>query len=108
MNRYARALFLTLWVGPSHQGVRLTDGPHGRRLQPRAREGGELTGVAVVDGEAIRGHRRAQGGVAVRVEVEAGAGAQGFADDEEDGGKASGGVCPGRLQLQTRRGREGK
>ena len=61
-------------MGLTRQSVRLTDGPHGRRLQPRAREGGELTGVAVVDGEAIRGHRRAQGGVTVRVEVEAVAG----------------------------------
>ena len=51
-------------MGHTCQSVRLTDGPHGRRLQPRDREGGELTGVAVVDGEAIRGHRRAQGGVA--------------------------------------------
>ena len=80
--------------------MRLTDGPHGRRLQPRAREGAELTGVAVVDGEAIRGHRRAQGGVAVRVEVELVAGVQGFAGDEEAGGRASGGACPGRFRLQ--------
>ena len=90
------------------QDVRLTDGPHGRRRQPPSREDGELTSVAVVDGEAIRGHRRAQGGVAVRVEVEAVAGAQGFAGDEEDGGKASGGVRPGRFRLQMTRGREGK
>ena len=62
----------------------------------------------MVDGEAIRGYRRAQGGVAVRVEVEAVAGAQGFAGDEEDGGKASGGVSPGLFRLQTTRGREGK
>ena len=95
-------------MGPTRQYVRLTDGPHGRRLQPRAREGGELTGVAVVNGKAIRAHWLAQGGVAVQVEVEAVAGAQGFAGDEEDGGKASGGVRPGRFRLQTTRGREGK
>ena len=87
-------------MGPTRQYVRLTDGPHGRRLQPRAREGGELTGVAVVDGEAIRGHRRAQGGVAVRVEVEAVAGVQGFAGDEEAGGRASGGAWLARSELQ--------
>ena len=38
------------------------------------RGGGELIGVAVVNGEAIRAHRLARGGVAVRVEVEAVAG----------------------------------
>ena len=87
-------------MGPTRQYVRLTDGPHGRRLQPRAREGGELTGVAVVDSEAIRGHRRAQGGVAVRVEVEAVVGVQGFAGDEEAGGRALGGACLSRFRLQ--------
>ena len=80
--------------------MRLTDGPHGRRRQPPSREEGELTGVTVVDGEAIRGHRRAQGGVAVRVEVEAVAGAQGFSGDKEASGRASGGACPGRFRLQ--------
>ena len=86
-------------MGPTRQYVRLTDGPHGRRLQPRAREGGELTGVAVVDDEAIRGHRCAQGGVAIRVEVELVAGMQGFVGDEEADGRASGGACPGRFRL---------
>ena len=80
--------------------MRLTDGPHGRRLQPRAREGGELTGITVVDGEVIRGHRYAQGGVAVRVEVEAVAGVQGFAGDEEAGGRASGGAWLARSERQ--------
>ena len=80
--------------------MRLTDGPHGRRRQPRAREGGELTGVAVVDGGAIRGHRCAQGGVVVRVEVEAVAEVQGFAGDEEAGGSASGGAWLARSELQ--------
>ena len=87
-------------MGPTRQYVRLTDGTHGCRFQPRAREGGELTGVVVVDGEAIQGHRRAQGGVAVRVEVEAVAGVQGFAGDEEAGGRASGVAWLARSELQ--------
>ena len=88
--------------------MRLTDGPHGRRLQPRAREGGELISVAVVDGEAIRGHRCAQGGVTVRVEVEAVAGVQGFAGDEVRDGGASGVDGSGRFRLQERGETEGK
>ena len=95
-------------MGPTRQNVRLTDRPHGRRLQPRAREGGKLTGVAVVDGEVIRGHQRAQGGVAVQVEVEAVAGVEGFTGDEEAGGRASGGAFPGRFRLQFRGEIEGK
>ena len=87
-------------MGPSRQYVKLTDGPHGRHLQPRAREGGELTGVAMVDDEANRGHIHAQGGVAVRVEVEAVAGVQGFTSDEEAGGRASGGAWLARSELQ--------
>ena len=53
----------------------------------------------MVDGEAIQGHQHAQGGVAVRVEVEVVAGVQGFAGDEEAGGRASGGACLGRFRL---------
>ena len=62
--------------------------------------GGERTGVVVVNSEAIRAHRLAQDGVAVRVEVEAVAGVQGFAGDEEAGGRASGGAWLARSELQ--------
>ena len=54
----------------------------------------------MVDGEVIQGHQRAQGGVAVRVEVEAVAGVQGFAGDEEAGGRASGGAWLAHSELQ--------
>ena len=64
------------------------------------KRGGELTGVAVVTGEVIRAHWLAQGGVAVRVEVEAVAGVQGFAGDEEAGGRASGGACLACSEMQ--------
>ena len=62
--------------------------------------GGDLTGVAVVNGEAIRSHRLAQGGVAVRVEVEAVARVQAFTSNEEAGGRASGGAWLARSELQ--------
>ena len=62
----------------------------------------------MVDGEAILGHRRAQGGVFLRVEVEAVAGVQGFAVDEVRGGGASGIDGSGRFRLEEREETEGK
>ena len=95
-------------MGPTHQSVRLTDGPHGHRLQPQPRVGGELTDEDAGHGEVGRGHGWTQRRVDVLVEVELVIGVAWFTGDEVTRRRCYGRRWFRPFPAATERGNKGK